>query len=69
MCSFPKPRGVISSCILYEYISMIFNHFYKGKQLLWLPVCFPEPSHPFKIRSTLTGKNLFPAEQVLFFMS
>ena len=36
---------------------MIFHHFYKGKQLLCLPVCFSGQCSPFKIWSNLKGKN------------
>ena len=54
---------------VYEYTLMIFYHFYKGKQLLWLPVCFPGQCSPFKIGSTLKGKNLLLEEQILFVKS
>ena len=45
------------------------HDFYKGKQLLWLPICFPGQCSPFKIGSTLKGKNLLLKEQILFFKS
>ena len=50
-----------------EYVSMIFCHFYKGKQLLCLPVCFSRQCSPLKIGSTLKRKNLLLREQILFF--
>ena len=64
-----KHGGVSKHLNVYEYISMIFCQFYKGKQLLLLPVCFPEQCRPFKIGSTLKGKNLLLGEQILFFKS
>ena len=48
--------------MVYEYTSMIFCYFCKGKQLLWLPVCFPGQCSPFKIGSTHKGKNLVLGE-------
>ena len=51
------------------YTTMISYHFYKGKQLLGLPVCFPGQCRPFKIGSTLKGKNLLLGEQILLFKS
>ena len=54
---------------VYEYTSMIFLPFYKGKQLLWLPVCYSGQCSPFKKGSTLKGKNLLLMEQSLFYKS
>ena len=45
------------------------HDFNEGKQLLWLPVCFPGQCSPFKIGSTLKGKNLLLEEQILFYKS
>ena len=46
---------------------MIFNHFYKGKQLLYLPACFCVQCSPFKIGSTLNLIALRKAEIVYNF--
>ena len=40
------------------YTFMFSRHFYKGKQLLWLPIYFPGWCIHFKVGSTLKGKNL-----------
>ena len=34
--------------------------FLQGRQILWLPVCFPEHQVPSGKGSTLEGKNLLP---------
>ena len=52
-----------------EYSIMVFLHFYKGKQLLWLFVCFPEKQSHSKCTSTLKGKNLLLGKQILSFNS
>ena len=44
---------------------MIVYHFYKGKQLLQLPVCFPGQCSPFKIGASLKGKILL-LEEIFF---
>ena len=42
------------------YAWKIFCHFCQGKQLLWLPVCFPSQQAPSEMGSTLKGNHLLP---------
>ena len=46
--------------------SIFFNHFFRGRQLLWLPNCFPWWSSS-QMGSALKGKNLLQGEQILCF--
>lgn len=39
--------------------------FYTNGNYLWLPVCFPGQCNPYKMESTLKGKNLLLVEQTL----
>ena len=44
-------------------------YFFQGRQLLWLPVCFPAHPLPYeKKESTLKGKNLLPLGANSFFL-
>ena len=44
--------------MVYEYISMTFCYFYKGKQLLWLSVCFISWHSPPKMGFTVKILNI-----------
>ena len=45
----------------------IFNHFYKGKVLLCLPVYFSGGQRPFEMGSAVKSKNMLQGEQILSF--
>ena len=45
---------------LYGQTFMSFNYFYKGKQLLRLPVCFPGNEAHLKLGVILMGRIQFP---------
>ena len=56
-CFLYTKLPLISASTTLRCMSNLF-YFYKGKYLLWLPICFPGKCSRFKVGFTLKGKNL-----------